>query len=457
MLSMLRSAPQLSQVLETLRRRYGVPLPRYTSYPAVPDWSDDVTAASWGTHLGMLDQDRDVIALYVHLPFCASQCLYCGCNATVTRRDDVKERYLDRLAREIAMVRAAIGHRARVVEMHWGGGTPNSLSEVQLDRLHGMLGDAFHISAATECSVEADPRLVTRAQLDVLRRLGFSRISFGVQDLDPVVQRAIGRVQPDVMVARVMGEARDAGFLGINVDLIYGLPEQTTDGFRRTLDRVLAFAPDRLACFGYAHVPWMRPHQRRMNAAVIPVGDARVALFHHAVTTLVHAGYAWIGLDHFALPGDALAAASRGGRVHRNFMGYTTQRSDHVLGLGTSAISDVHGWFAQQAPTLGAWQRAIDAGLLPITRGHRRSYDDVRRSEAIMQLMCSRRIAQAEFDALAIDGVATSDRLVLDGLLQPEGGAYIVTTLGQFFLRNISAVLDGYRMDGSARRFSAAV
>jgi oxygen-independent coproporphyrinogen III oxidase len=452
-----RSAPSLSHVLETLRARYDVPLPRYTSYPSVPDWTGGVSPESWMAHLGTLDAARDDIALYVHLPFCATQCLYCGCNATVTRRDDVKDRYLDRLAREIAMVREAIGHRARVVEMHWGGGTPNALSIGQIARLHGMVHEAFDLSPATECSVEADPRLVTRDQLTALRRFGFSRISFGVQDLDPMVQQAIGRVQSDALVTRVIADAREAGFAGINVDLIYGLPAQTRGGFERTVDRVLALAPDRMACFGYAHVPWMRRHQRRIDETTLPNGDARVALFHHAVTAAVAAGYEWIGLDHFALPSDALAVASRAGQMHRNFMGYTTQRSDHVLGLGTSAISDVRGWFAQQAPSVGAWQRAIDAGSLPVVRGHRRTLDDAVRSDAIVRLMCDRRLGAAEFERLAPDSEIARTALLEDGLLQRDGDSYVVTTLGQFFLRNISALLDGYRTGRAEPRFSAAV
>jgi oxygen-independent coproporphyrinogen III oxidase len=456
-LSFRAAAPSLSELLSTLRARYDVPLPRYTSYPAVPDWTGGVSAASWMEHLGTLDPVRDAIALYVHLPFCASQCLYCGCNATVTRRDDVKERYLDRLAREIAMVRSAIGHRPRVVEMHWGGGTPNALSIAQLVRLHALLHDAFDLSAHSECSIEADPRLVTPAQLVALRQLGFSRISFGVQDLDPVVQKAIGRVQPDGMVTRVMDDARDAGFSGINVDLIYGLPAQTAEGFRRTVERVLALAPDRMACFGYAHVPWMRPHQRRIDDRTLPASDTRVALFHYAVTAMVASGYEWIGLDHFTLPSDPLAAAARAGAVHRNFMGYTTQQSDHVIGLGTSAISDVRGWFTQQAPTLGAWQRAIDAGTLPVVRGHRRTLDDVERASAIMQLMCDRRIAASTFHALSARSGADIEHFLADGLLRGDGDTYAVTSLGQFFLRNISAALDAYRSVGDQSRFSAAV
>lgn len=457
MLTTRRSTPPLSQLLETLRARYDVPLPRYTSYPAVPDWTGGVSAESWTAHLGTLDAARDDVALYVHLPFCASQCLYCGCNATVTRRDDVKDRYLDRLAREIAMVRLAIGHRARVVEMHWGGGTPNALSLGQLARLHDMVHEAFDLSPTTECSIEADPRLVTPDQLAMLRRLGFSRISFGVQDLDDVVQRAIGRVQPDALVTRVMASAREAGFTGINVDLIYGLPSQTREGFERTVDRVLALAPDRMACFGYAHVPWMRRHQRRIDESTLPDSDSRVALFHQAVAAAVAAGYAWIGLDHFALPSDALAVAARAGQVHRNFMGYTTQRSDHVLGLGTSAISDVRGWFAQQAPTLGAWQRSIDAGALPVVRGHRRTFDDAQRSDAIIRLMCDRRLGVAEFERLAPHSADVRATMGSDGLLRRDGDDYEVTALGQFFLRNISALLDAYRSTGAQPRFSAAV
>jgi oxygen-independent coproporphyrinogen III oxidase len=454
-----RSVPRrLPAVSPELLTRYDAALPRYTSYPTVPDWTSGVTPTDWLSHLGTLDASRDSLALYVHLPFCVARCLYCGCNATVTRRSDVVDRYLDRLEREIGIVQSAIGHRHRVDALHLGGGTPNFLSDAQQHRLMRLLRDAFIIDAGTECSVEADPRLVTPEQLQLLRRHGFTRISFGVQDLDAAVQRAIGRIQPEAMIRDVVQWARAAGFTGINLDLIYGLPAQTEDSFRQTVETALELQPDRIACFGYAHVPWMRPHQKRIDASTLPDAGTRFTLFRNAVEQCVGAGYDWIGIDHFARPSDPLAVAARTGVLHRNFMGYTTRVTEHVLGLGTSAISDVHGWLVQNPPELGEWQRALDAGSIEIARSHRRTEADVRHGDAIMTLMCNGVLSVGDADALLPHAAQQLAPFVSDGLLVQEPTQWRVTTLGQFFLRNISVLLDAYRAAPvSTARFSQAV
>jgi oxygen-independent coproporphyrinogen-3 oxidase len=449
------SVPQVDAALLT---RYDVAVPRYTSYPAVPDWSGAFTRDAWRQHLGTLSGSTEPLAVYVHLPFCASRCLYCGCNATVTRRSEVVDRYLDRVEREIAMLAAAVGTAPRVSEMHWGGGTPNFLDELQIERLFGMLRNAFPIDARTECSVEADPRLVSRPQLDTLRRLGFTRISYGVQDLDPVVQTAIGRIQPESLVRHVVTQAREAGFSGINLDLIYGLPEQTADSFARTVEESLALAPDRVACFGYAHVPWMRAHQKRIDASRLPRNAERFSLFRDAVERFVDAGYEWLGIDHFALPDDPLSLAAHAGRLHRNFMGYTTRTGENLLGIGTSAISEVNGWYVQNSPELGDWQREIDADHLPLARGHVRSLDDDARAAAITHLMCN---AELPYDLFTGDMYSLVDRFeayAADGFVEFDSERVRVTPLGRFFLRNLCATLDAYRCETDApNRFSRAV
>ena len=441
-----------------LLARYDVSVPRYTSYPAVPDWNGAFTREAWMQHLGTLDGSADPLALYVHLPFCASRCLYCGCNATVTRRSEVVDRYLDRLQVEIELLADSIGAPPRVAEMHWGGGTPNFLDERQTERLVTMLRGAFPIDARTECSVEADPRLVTRAQLEQLRQFGFNRISFGVQDLDPVVQHAIGRIQPESMVREVVGMARAAGFQGINLDLIYGLPEQTDASFAHTVTECLSLAPDRVACFGYAHVPWMRAQQKRIDESALPRGTARFALFRDAVERFVGAGYEWLGIDHFALPGDPLSLAAGAGRLHRNFMGYTTRVGENLLGIGTSAISEINGWFVQNTPELGGWQRDLDLRQLSMARGHVRSVDDTQRAAAITHLMCN---AELPFDMFVGDMFELVDRFeayASDGLVEFESDRVRVTPLGRFFLRNLCATLDAYRVNTSTTfRFSRAV
>lgn len=445
-------------VTPALLSKYDIPGPRYTSYPAVPDWRGAFDADAWAGHLGVLGATDAPLALYVHLPFCASKCLYCGCNATVTTRSEIVERYLTRLGTELQMLARAMGKRPRVVEMHWGGGTPNFLLDGQIEQLHDLLLGAFDIDCRTELSVEADPRLVTRSQLRTLRQLGFTRISYGVQDLDPVVQEAIGRIQPESLVRDAVTLAREEGFPGLNLDLIYGLPHQTPDRFARTVEGALALSPDRVACFGYAHVPWMRAHQKRIDESVLPIAWERFALFRDAVTRFIDAGYRWIGIDHFARPEDPLALAADAGRLHRNFMGYTTRSGEHLLGVGTSSISEVDGWFVQNAPELGDWQRAIDAGHLPVARGHVLSDDDRARRTAISHLMCN---AELPFDLFVGDVDTLVDRyeqFAADGLIEFEPDRITVTPLGRFFLRNLAFPLDAYRgaTDGP-RRFSRAV
>lgn len=441
-----------------LLARHDVPVPRYTSYPAVPDWAGGVTAEAWLEHLGRLRVRPEPMALYVHLPFCAHRCFYCGCNATVTPHGAVIDRYLDRLEREIDRLADAMDGGPRIAEMHWGGGTPNFLDAAQLDRLVGMLRAAFTLDARTECSIEADPRLVTPDQLAQLRALGFSRISYGVQDLTHEVQTAIGRIQPLALVREVVDEARRVGFRGINLDLIHGLPRQTMASFAETLDGALALEPDRVACFGYAHVPWQRANQRRIDVATLPAAEERSALFHMAVERFVAAGYEWLGLDHFARPDDPLALAAGAGRLHRNFMGYTVRAGAQLLGVGTSAISEVDGWFVQHDASLGGWQRAVDDGTLAIERSHRMSEDDRLRAAAVASLMCN---GTLPFDQFVGDPVALTDRFEAfaeDGLVTFEVDRIRVTPLGRFFLRNLCAAVDGYRTATDHQpRFSRAI
>lgn len=446
------------EVTPALLAKYDVPGPRYTSYPAVPDWCGAFDHEAWGRHLRLLGDGTSPLALYVHLPFCAAKCFYCGCNATVTRRAEIVDRYLTRLYRELDMLGAVMGGRPPVCEMHWGGGTPNFLTDGQSQQLFQRLQETFGIDARTECSVEADPRLVTRDQLRTFRRLGFTRISYGVQDVDPTVQAAIGRMQPASMVRDVVNMAREEGFAGLNLDLIYGLPEQTPAGFANTVETALSLSPDRVACFGYAHVPWMKSHQKRIDESTLPRAWERFSLFRDAVHRFTDAGFRWIGIDHFARPEDPLALAADAGRLHRNFMGYTTRSGEHLLGVGTSSISEVGGWFAQNAPELGPWQREIDAGHLPITRGHVMSEDDMTRGAAVSHLMCN---AELPFDLFPDDVDALVDRyerFAEDGLVTFETDRVAVTPLGRFFLRNLAFPLDAYRgaADGP-RRFSRAV
>ncbi len=442
-----------TDLLERLDR----PGPRYTSYPTVPAWSGDFGPAEWQGALADLaaEPDREV-SLYVHLPYCVKRCHYCGCNSAVPdSRADV-DRYLDHLERELDLLAGRVGRR-RVVQMHWGGGTPNYQTDRQLRRTWQLLADRFDL--AGELSLECDPRAARPDQPQLLHDLGFNRISMGVQDFDPRVQAAIGRKQPAHVTERWVARSRDAGFASLNLDLVYGLPHQTRASFADSLRRVLDLQPDRLAVFGYAHVPWAKPHQEVIDTAALPSGPERFALYQLAVETLTDAGYVWIGLDHFARPDDELAVALSERRLHRNFMGYTTRPALDMLAVGNSAIADVRDRFGQTAPLVGAYQEKIAAGELPIIRGHALSRDDRLRRRVILHLMCNLELPWdltvpefgAPVDQLLPDAMPQLPPLAAEGLITLDDGGLRATDLGRFFLRNVAMVFDAYLETGGER------
>ena len=425
--------------------RYDVPGPRYTSYPTVPAWKAPFGAADYREALRELAQlERDPLSVYVHLPFCGYRCHYCACTVTVATRTNVVDRYLDQVERELDLVTGIVGHGRRVLQLHLGGGTPNFLTAGQFGRLGDMLERRFTFAPAAERSVEADPRLVTREQLDALRALGFKRISYGVQDFDPVVQAAIGRLQPEAVVREAVVLAREAEFEGINIDLIYGLPEQTAARFERTLDAALALAPDRVACYSYAQVPQVRHNQRLIDATALPSPENKFHLFRMTVDAFTGSGYEWIGMDHFARRADDLALAARERRLHRDFMGYTTRPAPHLLAFGMSAIGDVAGRYVQNVPRTGEYQRVLDAGELPVERGHRLSDDDRSRRRAILHLMCNLELPYGLVPPPEEESHACLRALVDDGLITAHNDRYEVTPTGRYFLRNVAMALDAY-------------
>jgi oxygen-independent coproporphyrinogen-3 oxidase len=440
--------------------RYDRPAPRYTSYPPIPCWSPQFGEAEYRAALADLAaRPDDPVSIYVHLPFCVSRCFYCGCNATVTRHEGVRQRYVDRLIREAGMVSDALGGRRRAVEMHWGGGTPNYLAAPEMERLAEELDRRFALSPGAAMAIEVDPRVATVEQLGRLRGLGFNRLSIGVQDFDPTVQRAIGRMQSQAMVLELREAAEALGFRSVNFDLVYGLPGQSEASFRTTLDAVVAVGPDRIACFGYAHVPWARPNQRLIDERMLPDREDRFALFQLAVSTLLDAGYRWIGLDHFARPDDELALALDEGRLRRNFMGYVVDPAPHLLAFGTSGIGEVAGRYAQNDAHLGGYQRSVDGGALPITRGHLLSADDRLRRAAIDRLLCTLELPYRDLPDLGEAGnpLAPFRAFSDDGLVDFDRDRLTVTPTGRFFLRNLALALDAYADDGGAQRFSRTV
>lgn len=447
-------------VSRELLDRYNKPGPRYTSYPTVPVWSAGFGEEDYRQVLrDFVRMPAADLSLYVHLPFCAERCYYCGCNATVTKRDSVVDVYLDRVEREIAIVAEALGTRRRVVQLHWGGGTPNFLTEAQTRRLFGVLQRHFDLDLAGEISIEIDPRIGSRAQLEVLRELGFNRISLGVQDFDPQVQMAIGRIQPEEQTKALYGHCRELAFDSVNLDIVYGLPYQTETTFSRMLREIIALGPDRLACFSYAHVPWVKPNQKRVDTTGLPGPYEKFDLFQTAIETLTDAGYDWIGMDHFAKHDDELSVAVREKRLHRNFMGYTTQASPHMIAFGMSGIGDLAGHFVQNDAKLGSYQKTLDAGRLPVVRGHHLSQDDMLRRQAITHMMCN---LELPFDlALGAGSPSVKDALgrEIERLRSFEEEGFVefapdrvrVTTLGRFFIRNLCMELDAYLEQKSDR------
>lgn len=433
--------------------KYNQPGPRYTSYPTVPAWKQAFGDHEYREALAELAQrPGDELAIYLHLPFCAKHCFYCGCNALVSREKNAVGVYLDRVEKELAMVTALIGTGRRVVQFHWGGGTPNYLSNTEVERTLAMFRGAFDVAPEAEISLEVDPRIATPEQVAFLRSAGFNRISLGVQDFEESVQVAIGRKQGRERTLNVYQGCRDAGFPGVNVDLVYGLPGQTRESFARTLGEIIALQPDRVACFSYAHVPWVRPLQNKVDTSKMMGGYEKFGLFQLTVDLFQAAEYDWIGIDHFAKRDDELSVALRNRALHRNFMGYATKPAPHMLAFGMSGIGDVCDRFAQNDADLGAWGEAIDAGRLPIVKGHELSDDDRLRRLVILNVMCNlelpwaltERAFGAPADRLLAGELAALPPLVDDGLVTVDDRGLRITEKGRYFVRNVAMIFDAY-------------
>ena len=442
---------------DELLAKYDRRVPRYTSYPPIPAWSPTVGQSAYRHALAVAGADpAATFSLYVHLPFCPRRCLYCGCNVVITRRRGALEAYLDRLEQEVDLVTQIVGRKRRLTQLHVGGGTPNYLDDVELERLRRILDRGFDMAEATDTSIEADPRLGAAEQFARLHALGFRRVSFGAQDLDPRVQQAIGRVQPLDLVRHAVDAARAAGFSSVSLDLIYGLPEQRLESFGRTLEAVVDLAPDRVACFGYAHVPTMYPHERALERYHLPDSRERFDLQRLAVERLTMAGYTWIGLDHFAALHDDLSIAAAEGRLYRNFNGYTTMPADHLVGLGMSAIGEVAGTLVQNDADLAGWHARIERGELATVRGHRLTDDDRRRRAAIRGLLCNLELPLSLIEPC--DELSSLLAFADDGLVDLGDDRLVVTPIGRYFLRILCTAFDAYLPNGSgAQPMSRAV
>ncbi len=446
--------------------RFFVEVPRYTSYPTAEDFTaavgPDVHAASLRAAAAA---PGTPVSLYIHLPFCREICAFCACHSLVARTEARIDRYLEALVREMDLVQRELGGTRPVSELHLGGGSPSYVSAVAFERIIRALRERFSFDRAATLSLEADPRSVDREKITLYRALGFDRISFGFQDVDPGVQRAIGRNQSAETSREAYALAREAGFRSINIDLCYGLPEQTEDTFRQTIADVIGLRPDRIALFGYAHLPHLRPRQRLIVAAALPTPGVRLRMMLEGRDQLLAAGYDAIGLDHFALPGDDLARAAATGRLHRNFQGYTTTTTDALIGLGLSAISDLPAGYAQNFRSLHAYLEALEAGRLPTERGVLRTDDDRVRGEIIRRVMCRfeldlpdlERTLKIDFRAAFARELDELGRLSDDGLVTVEQARIRLTPLGRVFVRNVASIFDTHRRPpaaGDAPRFS---
>ncbi|MBC7608713.1 MAG: oxygen-independent coproporphyrinogen III oxidase [Polaromonas sp.] len=457
----------MSVVSPELLRKFDLNGPRYTSYPTADRFVD---AFAEGAYLQALEQRRIgalastlPLSLYVHLPFCESLCYFCACNKIITRHHDKADSYLRYLSREIDLHTAHLGVMPLVSQLHLGGGTPTFLSDDQLGALMATLRRSFNFVSGGDYAIEVDPRTVNADRLAVLAGLGFNRLSFGVQDFDLEVQKAVHRIQPQEQVFALVEAARKLGFTSINVDLIYGLPQQTPESFDRTLAQITVLKPDRVALYAYAHLPERFKPQRRIVTAELPNAGAKIAMLSRSLDAFDAAGYVYVGMDHFALPGDALAVAKRQGRLHRNFQGYSAQADGDLIALGVSAIGRVGATYSQNAKTLDEYYDHLDQGRLPVVRGLALSRDDLVRRAVIMAFMCQgdlqlesienaflidfKSYFAAEFDALLA--------LANQGLVTMSDTGIQVTEKGWFFVRAVAMVFDRYlQIDQNRSRFS---
>jgi oxygen-independent coproporphyrinogen-3 oxidase len=437
-----------------LLKKYDRPGPRYTSYPTAPYFHDGIGADAFREHLkedSNNRQDED-ISLYFHLPFCDTLCYFCGCNMLVTHNPGRIEEYITYLIREIELLGRELSPGRKVAQLHWGGGTPTYLPPEQIRRLGHAIHKAFAFTEDAEVSVEMDPRELTRDHMLALQEVGFNRCSMGVQDFDPVVQKAVNRIQPETITRQTVEWARELGFISVNLDLMYGLPFQTYENFEKTLDQVLDLNPDRFAVFNYAHLPKMIKHQRIIKDEVLPPPEEKLRILKLSIEKLTESGYVYIGMDHFAKPDDELTVAMNNGTLYRNFQGYSTHAGLDLFALGMSSISMLSRLYVQNYKKLNEYYTRIDAGTLPVMRGVVLTDDDVLRRRVIMELMCNFRLTKAKieqefgisFDSYFSEALKELKSFEKDNLIELSEKAIHITDPGRLLIRNIAMNFDAY-------------
>src|SRR5437879_7164531 len=436
---------------EEFLARYNRPGPRYTSYPTAPVWNDSFGPDDLERVHQEAERANSPVSLYMHIPFCESLCLFCACNVIIQKDKRVAPPYLGVLKQEMERVSRSVSKQREVVQFHWGGGTPTYLAPDQIEDLFGAVRARFTFAADAEIGIEVDPRVTSRDHLETLRHLGFNRLSMGIQDFHPEVQKAIHRIQPFELTRDLLSAARDLGFDSINVDLIYGLPYQTPERFAHTVDQIVELAPDRVALFSYAHVPWLKKQQGSF-ATHLPEGMQKFEIFRTGLLKFLETGYLYIGMDHFAKPGDELAVSQQDRTLHRNFQGYTTKAGADLYGMGITAISGIQGAYAQNYRDIPSWEKAIAERGLATMRGYQLSNEDRLRRALISRLLCHTVVIKDEisrefgidFDAHFAEELRRLEPSRQDGLVLLDNGEIRATWLGRIFIRNLAMVFDPY-------------
>ncbi len=450
-----------------LIEKYSQPIPRYTSYPPATELTTDFTEEQFLKAIKEGNQKQSPLSLYCHIPFCQSACYFCGCNVIVTQaKDKVVPTYLDYLFKNIEQIAPLIDKNRQVVQLHWGGGTPNYLDLPHVESLFNKLKEHFTFAEDAEISIEINPRYVDRNYILSLRNIGFNRISFGIQDFNTKVQETINRVQPEEMLFNVMSWMREANFDSVNVDLIYGLPYQTAETFKETIAKTIKLNPDRIAVFNFAYIPWIKAVQKNLPEDQLPNSQEKLELFHTTIDQLQEAGYYFVGMDHFAKPNDELAIAQSQGKLHRNFQGYTTKPESELLAFGLTAISMLDNVYVQNHKTLKDFYKSIDQGNLPIERGVKLAKsDNILRREIIMELMCHFRLDKRaienkynlNFDEYFAEEEQRLEVLAKDGLINLLPDKLEVTSIGRLLIRNIAFAFDNYSQNKGEKTFSRAI
>ncbi|MBV6621964.1 MAG: oxygen-independent coproporphyrinogen III oxidase [Rivularia sp. (in: Bacteria)] len=445
-------------------KKYDTPTPRYTSYPPATELSEAFSAKDFESAISSSNHRKTPLSLYFHIPFCESACYYCGCNTVISEKKEIAIPYVEHLVKEIQQTASLIDSDRKVVQMHWGGGTPNYLNIHQVKQLWGNINQYFNLDVSSEVSIEINPTYVDRDYILFLREIGFNRISFGIQDFNYQVQVAVNRVQPEEMLFNVMDWIREAGFTSVNVDLIYGLPFQNLHGFWKTVKKTIALDPDRIAVFNFAYVPWLKPLQKKLPVEALPKPQEKLEIFKLTIEELTANQYQFIGMDHFAKADDELAIAKSNGSLGRTFQGYTTHAETELFGFGSTSVSLLRDAYAQNHKKLKDYYRAVEAGILPISKGFQLSWDDILRRDVIMAIMSGGilRFSDIEskynikFSQYFSPELEALKLVEADGLVKLSSNQIDVTEIGRLLVRNIAVIFDS-RKTTQQNKFSRAI